>query len=501
MVDLEILKDPIRYIEMYLKVLTKADSRGMSSLAPMKLWPAQRYYIENRTHRDVILKGRQMGMSTAVLALNSHACFTQKYSRLAIVTHNQDISEFLLGTVQRFLRNLPEDMKPVTDWHSGTRIRFPKMDSLIHIDSAESRAIGFGETLNLAHLSELSRWPPNTAKDLFAGISQTVPQGGFITVESTPRGRTGIFFDLYDASKKGDSPFKTFFFPWWYDPQYKRVLPEKFQATTEEKQMMEHYKLTPEQIVFRREKISELGDLFYQEYPENDIDCWLSTEMAVFDPFAIRRYLQGVNPGKDEGNNITIWKDVIGAEKYVIGVDVAAGVAKGDFSVAAVFSIRRNEYVARIRGRIPPDLFAEQVMRLGRRYNDAEVGIEKAQHGHSVLKTFLDSGYPNIYYSEDYDSVTKEYLQLQPGWRTTAKSKPIMVDSLATAIRANDIALWSENFCSEAAAYMWDGIKPKKGPGAFDDELDACMIALQLRENAPVIDSTSRYKPSSYVTL
>lgn len=496
--DIEVLKDPLKYIPAYLRVLSKADKNGVSHLVPMQLWPAQEDYIRNRTHRDVVLKARQMGLSTGVMAANSHLCFTVPYSRMAIITHNQDTSEFLLQTVSRFHRNLPLGLKPKVDWHSGSRIRFPVLDSLIHIDSAESSSIGFGESLNIVHLSEMSRWPNRTANELYAGITQTVPEGGFITIESTPRGRGGLFYNLYQASKKGDTPYKTFFYPWWFDPFYVRQFDRKLELTKEEQLLINLYHLTDGQIAFRREKITELGDLFYQEYPENDIDCWLINESGVFDPGSIRRNLLQVREGRQEGD-LTTWKDVVGGDKYVIGVDVAAGVAKGDYSVAAVINIRRNEYVSRIRGRIHPDLFAEQVLRLGYRYNNALIGVERTGHGLTVLRTLVENNYPELYYHQDLDKMTGEPAT-EPGWKTNVGTKPTMVNTLVVVLRAGDLMVWSENFLNEASSYIWEGTRATKSSGAFDDELDAVMIALQLREQAPLQDS-ARSRPASYVTL
>ncbi len=477
---------------------TKANELGVSSLVPMKLWPAQRAYIEGRTHRDIVLKGRQMGLSTGIMAANSHRCFTIPYTKMTIVTHKEDVSQFLLQTVSRFWRNLPDEMRPESDWHSGRRIRLPKLDSYIHIDTAESDAIGFGETLNIAHLSEMSRWPGSKAKDLFNGITQTVPLGGFITVESTPKGRTGLFYDLYTATKKGDTDYKLFFFPWWFDPNYKSPVENKFEPNKEERQLMEAFKLVPEQIIWRRKKISEIGDDFYQEYPENDVDCWLSNELSAFDGIAIRQYLQQIQGGREEGY-VTVWKGVLGGERYVMGVDTAGGNPKGDWSVASVLNVRRNEYVARLRARIPPDLFAREVARLGHRYNDAEVAVERESFGHVVLRVLLENNYPNLYYFTDYDTFTG-MADKQPGWRTNLKTKPEMISRLQSAIRARDIVLWSENLLLEASGYIIESGKFKTSAGGHDDELDALMIALQLREQAPITEAT-RYKVQSYARI
>src|SRR3990167_8047909 len=213
----EELENPLLYIPKFFKVLTKPDARGMSHLVPMNLLRSQKYYIANRSHRDVILKNRQTGMSTGVMASNAHPLFTEHYQRQALITHDQETSGFLFQTIERFYNNLPDDMKPQRDWASGERMKFPKLDSYIYIDSAQSSSMAIGHTLARVHMSEIARWNPKTANQLFADVSQAVSAGGFVTLESTPRGKGGLFYNTYSAAKSGAIPYKWFFFPWWWD--------------------------------------------------------------------------------------------------------------------------------------------------------------------------------------------------------------------------------------------------------------------------------------------
>jgi len=510
---MENLHDALEYIPKYFKVISKADTYGNSDLVPMRLWKSQAYYITHRTKRDVILKSRQTGMSTGIEADNSHKVFTNKYTRMSIVTHDTETSEFLLQNIHRFHRHLPKEMKPKVDWASSSRIRFPIMDCYISIASANSAAVGIGHTMNIAHLSEIARWPNRVARQIFADITQTVPQNGFVTAESTPKGRSAFFYQLYDEAKKGINGYKAFFFPWWWDETCisfveltEKNLSEAAERLNlavealrkEEELLIKHFDLSPLQIAFRRVKIKELGELFYQEYAENDIDCWLTSDEAVFDGIAIRRYLKEVSDGRISGDT-TVWKDVIGGERYVIGVDVAAGTEKGDYSVASVLRSNRNEYVARIRGKIPPDIFTQEILRLGHRYNDAMIAVEKAQHGHVVIRGIIDAGYPNVYEHEDYD-VSDTKTSFSPGWNTSMKTKPIMIDDFNTALRSGDIALWSENLMLEASSAIWEGSK-MKCQGSHDDELIAIMIALQVRNQMPAFEKNSSSSYNSYISL
>lgn len=429
-----------------------------------------------------------MGMTTGVQGANAHILFTQPYQRMTIITHDSETSEFLLQNVHRFHHHLPDKLRPEVDWSSSTRIRFPVLDNYIYIDSAKSDSVGIGHSLNIVHMSELARWPDKKARQLWADITQTVPLSGYITAESTPRGRAGLFYELWVAAKHGDIPYKTFFFPWWWEPGYTLPVENPLTFTKDEQALMTQHKLTPSQIAWRRMKQSELKDLFFQEYAESDIDCWLTNDIGVVDPISLKPYFANIREGTQEGN-LTTWKGPIGGRSYVIGVDVAAGIAKGDYSVASVLDCRSMEYVACIRGRIHPDLFAEQVYNLGLRYNNAMIAVERASHGHTVLKVLLEKNYPNLYYYVDYDEIRKETLN-EPGWKTSVRTKPMMVNDLVAAFRAQDLISWSENLLNEASALVWEGQKVHPTGGSHDDEWDAVSIALQVREQTPIIEES-----------
>ena len=516
-------QERIAFIEKNFMVKAPAEEGAISYLVPMLLYPNQRHYIENRTVRDVIVKGRQMGQSTGIEADNSAILFTSPYQNQTIITHDAEVSEFLFQNVQRFYRHLPwnrgvseDQMQPKHDWKSGTRMRFPVIDSYIYIDSAKSDTIGVGHGLNVCHLSEVAKYPDKKARQLWADITQTVPPDGFITAESTPQGRTGLFYEIYQDAKRGINGFKPFFYPWWWNLRYKAdsniyMTAEKAeniamilgQSTLaylkEEKLLAEMNKLSLEQLAFRRMKLGEIKVLFFQEYPENEIDCWLSNEMSIIEAGSLKPYFSEVREGRQEGNLI-IWKDAIGGHRYVIGADVASGTAR-DFSVASVLDAKNMEYVARLKGKIHTDLFAEQLFHLGLRYNKASLAVERIGHGHSVLRVLLEKNYPNLYYHMDYDEFINANIT-DVGWKTSAKTKLPMVNGLITAMRAHDLISYSIDLLEEISALTWiGGIDSKIATTGHDDEFMSLAIALQVREQAPLMSEEFRPKAVHYARL
>ena len=166
---------------------------------------------------------------------------------------------------------------------------------------------------------------------------------------------------------------------------------------------------------------------------------------------------------------------------------------------------RSCEHVATLRGKIPPDLFAEAVYRLGHKYNTALLAVEKQASGHTVLNILIQHNYENLYHHRDYD-VWQGKETTEPGWYTSNKTKPLMVDAMKAAFRAGDFITYSENLLNEALAFQYVGSTPERmkmqaAPGESDDEIIAAMIALIVREQEPSAMDETRYPAEVYAEL
>lgn len=479
----EILDNDELFAKEFLKIPTKPDGHGVVHLVPMVYNAVQSFLSKHLTRRNVIIKARQLGVSTGILSRNFRKILTHEHIRSLLVAHKDDSTAMLLDRVYGFYDNLPPEMQPLTDRESQRQIRFAKLDSGIHIETAGARVSGRSETLSLAHLSEVAHWSPEKIRELMAGITQAA-KAGEITIESSPKGNSGYLYEVYQAAKRGDSVYEAFFFPWWWDKGYRLsrespfALPRdrgKLTFTDEETALMNKYHLDEDQIRWRRATIDELKELFPQEYPENDIDCWLSTGIAVFDAVAIRRQqLQHISSPIKEEDGVKYWKMPLGGHRYVIGVDSGKGLPKGDFSVATVLEEKSCEQVATYRARIGTDLFGEKVKYLGKLYNNGSIVVETTG-GYGDVVMHLLADYPTVY----TDGVRK-------GWSTNAKTRPLMISTLATALRAGDIIIHDETTLQEISDFQDLGNNRLGVPfGSHDDSLFALMLALVVRQYHP----------------
>lgn len=481
----QILQSDEEFCANFLKIPTKPDANGEVHLIPMVLNRVQRYLAEHLGKRNVIVKPRQTGVSTGILAFNFRRILTTPYLRGLLIAHKDDVTMMLLDRLTTFYDNLPEPLKLPTDRESQRELRFAGLKSGMHIETASARVSGRSETLGIAHLSEVPHWPPERVKELLAGITQAA-SAGIITQESTPKGNSGAFYELYQAAKRGENNYQAFFFPWWWDIEYQMGRDDvlaappdkgKLEFTAEETSLINNFGLTEEQIRWRRTKIIELKELFYQEYPENDVDCWLATGAMVFDGVAIRRQrLQNLrNPSREE-DGILYWRLPVGGQHYIIGVDAGLGLPKGDFSVATVYEMSACEQVAVYRARIGADLFADKVKYLGKRYGNAQIVVETTGgYGEVILKVL-----------EDYSNLYQELGDKRPGWSTNTRTRPLMISTIATALRSDGIIIHDAVTLQEIQDFqdMGDG-KLGVPRGSHDDSLFASMLALVVRQLHP----------------
>ena len=127
--------------------------------------------------------------------------------------------------------------------------------------TAGSDSVGRGETLTHVHASELAFWPRSTAAEIFNGLLQAVPntRETAVFIESTANGVTGLFYDLWKGAVDGTNGFVPVFIPWYIDPEYREPVPDNFEPTPDEEDLIEQFGLDDEQLMFRRRKIAQNG--------------------------------------------------------------------------------------------------------------------------------------------------------------------------------------------------------------------------------------------------
>lgn len=441
--------------------------------------------------RVVILKARQMGLSTLVGGWLYWYISQHQAQKGLVVTHHADSTRALFDMTKRYFEHTPEILKPHSKYSSRKELMFDVLDSSYVVATAGGDGIARGETFTQAHLSELAFWANATARDNLNAILQAIPntKGTAVFIESTANGVSGPFYDMWKGAVEGTNGYIPVFLPWFIQPEYREPVPKNFKRTPDEEDLVEKFGLDDSQLMFRRRKVAQNGlELFQQEYPSTADEAFLTSGRPVFNTQQLQKRMEETPDilqrlAMEEGEwvehargELLVYRLHNPGETYYIGADVSMGVRGGDWSVAQVFDSKKRQ-VAVFRAQVHPDYFAEILVALGYFYNTAKLIIESNNHGIlTCTRVGKDYAYPNFYTEVVYDKLSdKETIKL--GFHTNVKTKPLIVDQLRAALREGEVELNDKVTIRELMTYIVNE------NGAMEAETgchDDCVMALAL---------------------
>jgi hypothetical protein len=476
-ISLADLKNPRWRLENLYKIKTKK-----AEMVRFKLNPVQEAIEQISSRYKMILKARQFGVTTySVIKLFDKTIWNPNRTA-CILAHEQDALEEIFLIVKTAYNSMPPKLRPVVARGGGSKyeMTFPEQNSRIYTD-LEVR----GGTIDDLHMSEYAYMDPARIK----ATVQAVPiSTGCITKESTANGLNHMHEEWIDP----DNGYQKLFYPWFFDLNEYRLPTEPLKLTADEAELVRKVQknwgltLTHDHIAFRRFKIAEArGNIhaFWEEYPEDDVTCFLASGHNPFDTFELMKKYEKAIPEKDWElkGEIRQLKPHNKDKTYVIGADVAEGV-KADNSVAVVYCIEDKEDVAVFASnRHRPEEFAEIIYDLGNMYRHASrwpcVKVERNNHGHAVILAMRtgDKRYPNIWMAPD------EKL----GHLTTNITRPLLLDTFVEAVSENMFKINNKDCLGECLTLVDNKGKimaENKGEadGKKDDRVIAYALAISL---------------------
>ncbi|HZD30273.1 MAG TPA: terminase, partial [Candidatus Angelobacter sp.] len=448
--------------------------RGKSArVQSLKVNAAQRDFAKYAAKRSIVLKARQLGITTYVAARFFLNCITRPGTLCVQVAHDQRSAEEIFRIVHRMLANLPEWLRKgaLATSHANVRqIVFPHIDSSYRVETAAGPNAGRGLTIQNLHCSEVSRWPGDAAETL-ASLRAAVPPDGEIVLESTANGAGGCFYEEWQRAEQ--TGYSRHFYPWWWEPSYRRPV-EIVEFNEEELELITRYGLTAEQIGFRRESRANFGRRFAEEYAEDAENCFLTSGECVFDIEVVEQRLKEPSLLTDSRDNgrLLVFFPAKPDKEYIIGVDPAGGGADGDYSVAQVIDRATGMQCAELRGHFTPEEMAARAAVLAREFNRALVAVERNNHGHAVLAVM----------GLNHADVHTYKVGTQAGWLTSAATRPQMLENFAAVLSAAPFLFASPRLLAECRTFIRrsDGTRAAAN-GAHDDTVMAMAIALAVR--------------------
>jgi hypothetical protein len=442
--------------------------------APLKANAAQREFERRRGERNIVLKARQMGMTTWAAARFFLKTITQPGTLTLEVAHTQEAAEEIFRIVHRFVDWLPEELRegPLRTSRANVRqIVFPAMDSQYRVVSAGDRNAGRGLTVQNLHCSELARWPGDPGETL-AGLRASMSPGAELILESTPDGVGGCFHEEWQ--KAAETGMVQHFFPWWLERRYRTKAVEAASLTEEERELMLRCGLDREQIGYRRQIRADFRGLARQEYAEDEASCFLASGDSVFELAAIEARMATMAAPAEVRNNgeLEVWLPPLPGKEYLVAVDPAGGGSEGDYSAAQVLEVETGLQCAEFAGHRGGLELARLVTELAKEYNRALLVVERNNHGSGVLALIETvCGYGNVYRQNG-----------QAGWLTTSVSRPAALGRLDAALVERPDCFQSRKLLAECRSFVRlpDGGSGAR-PGTHDDRVMAMAIGLAVR--------------------
>jgi hypothetical protein len=453
--------EPLRF-NVYQKELTRIVQEEMAKGKPIRI---------------LVLKCRQIGGSTWAGAFNFHQVATNPFRNGLVIAHDEDSTNKLFNMCKRFYDFLPARFRPMKRFSNRKELKFenpnedergdnPGLMSGLEVETANNLNAGRGSPIQNLHISELAFW--KNASTVLTGLFQSVPYEPetSIIIESTANGVSGHGQEFYERCMKamkneGDNQFRFVFFKWTHNPEYEIEPPPGFKLTEFEEELVKlHPELTPRKLAWRRYKIAnEMGstivapeDQFKQEYPLTPEEAFISSGRPVFDTERINADIERArsiefiqcDAGEDRiipsaKGMLKVYKTRQIGRKYAIGADVAEGLETGDFSTMTVLN-KNLEQVASFHGHLHPDAFGEEMVKVGRLYDQALLAPEVNNHGLTTLTHITKEFYPCIFMRKVLDERTNQYTD-KAGWQTNSKTKVLMLDEFIAAYRKKEIKI------------------------------------------------------------
>ena len=256
-----------------------------AELTTFKMRLPQNDFFWRMHYFNIILKSRQHGFTTfcAIMALDRSMFLSNYTCHFIQQTRNDSLDTFdkkFKSPYERLIREhpeLPRILDIETDKDNTRVLKFTNGSSISTGTTAR------GGTVNFLHVSEFAQIceeSPRKSTEIQSGSLNTVHPGNFKIIESTARGRSGIFYtlvtqarDIYDKGRPlTGMDYQFHFYPWWSDPKCV-MFPEGVDINKEDKDYFEKLlrkdgiRLSPGQKVYYIKKKAEQGERIFREYP------------------------------------------------------------------------------------------------------------------------------------------------------------------------------------------------------------------------------------------
>jgi len=491
--------------------------------------------LQDDVHFFVILKGRQLGITTISLALDLYWHFIHAGLQGTLTTDTEENRDMFRSTLAMYMDGLPKEYRIPLLAHNRNQLSLKNRSRLFY-QVAGLRAkgsLGRGKAITYLHGTETSSWGDEEGlASLLASLAETNPHRLYL-FESTARG-FNMFHDMYVTAKRARTQ-RAIFCGWWRNELYS-LDPEGMtykvywdgKLTGEEKEWVKDIKklygveINSRQMAWWRWKMIEgIKDesLMYQEFPPTEDYAFVMTGTSFFSnsrctdavkalkkrSFDCYRYSFGVNfqdtevlKSTERLGTLKVWEEPIDTAYYVIGADPAYGssdwadrfciqvfrcYADGLEQVASFATSEMNTYQ-----------FAWVIAHLAGAYKNSTLNLEINGPGQAVINelknlkrqaaamgTALGKDLMDVYGNmQNYiwrRNDTLGGVSNSIGWLTTAATKERMLSYMKDFFERGMMDIVDMDTIEEMKTMVRDGGSIEASGRNKDDRVIACALA------------------------
>lgn len=252
---------------------------------------AQKELLNDRHNCNIVLKARQLGMTTLFCIYLLDKVLWGDNVHAGIIAHTLDDAQNIFVDKLKFAFD---------NLHPAIRALFRTVgDSAKELSFSHGSVIRVGtslrsSTLQYLHISEFGKICakyPEKAREVISGALNTIHPGQFVVIESTAEGREGAYYDMcqeaFNRKRLGDSfgsmDFYPFFFPWHRHPTYSLDEPQNLTPDQEayfDKHEVDGIKLTDQQKWWYVKKAVIQGDDMLREFPTTQEEAFQASQVG-----------------------------------------------------------------------------------------------------------------------------------------------------------------------------------------------------------------------------
>ena len=489
--------------------------------------------LDENIHMFIILKGRQLGITTISLALDLYWQFIHPGWQGTLVSDTEENRDMFRSTLAMYMDGLPKEYKIPLIAHNRNQLVLKNRSRIFYQIAGNKSRLGQGKAITYLHGTETASWGNEEGlASLIASLAETNPNRLYI-FESTAQG-FNMFHEMYTTAKRARTQ-RAIFCGWWRNQFYSVGADTDIykvywdgKLNVEEKEWTRDIKklygveINSRQMAWWRWKLHEgIKDdsLMYQEFPPTEDYAFVMTGTSFFsnsrctDAMKISkkiecdyyRYSMGSDfkdtdciKSTERMATLKVWEEPVDTAYYVIGADPAYGSSDwADRFCIQVFRAYADglEQVAEFAtSELNTYQFAWVIAHLAGAYKNSTLNLEVNGPGQAVInelrnlkrqasmlkgnqgRDLMDvlSHMQNYIWRRNDAMGT---LSASIGWVTTTQTKERMLTYMKDYFERGMMAIYSGDTLEEMKTMIRDGGSIEASGRNKDDRVVAAALA------------------------